>query len=481
MELASAQVIGAGLAAIGVGAAAAGVGNVFGSFLQGALRNPAAADGQQGRAVHRLRRRRAARPDGVRRGDDHPLRPLIAIGGGASAPPRRGEQCPRSTSFPMSSCRSCSGCCSSLASSISSSAGRWCRRSSRRSTSASSRSPPTWPPPSGPRPRPMRPRRPIAQRMDESRAEAMKLTAAAKSEARPGDREEGRQGRMPRSRPSSTKAEARSAPRAMPRAAEIEAVAAELTQEIVAKVAGLKVGRDEAAARRSKAESPMAEPVHTTRRHRSAAAPSMHEPTALGFDPGGWVALAMLVVFAILIWKKVPAAIGKALDKKIAADPRPARRGRGAAQGSRGAEGRISGQGAVCRRRSRGDDRARQARGRGDRRQGQGRRRGAGRAPQAGWPRTRSPPRSAPRSTSCAPPPPTAAAAAAARLIAERNDAGDRREAGRSGDQLRSPSWRSAAPELTLTAGAGPPRGADAFERLVRGFAARFRGRGRRG
>ena len=49
MELASAQVIGAGIAAIGVGAAAAGVGFVFGSFLQGALRNPGAADGQQGR------------------------------------------------------------------------------------------------------------------------------------------------------------------------------------------------------------------------------------------------------------------------------------------------------------------------------------------------------------------------------------------------------------------------------------------------
>jgi F-type H+-transporting ATPase subunit c len=46
MDLASAQVIGAGLAAIGVGVAAAGVGNVFGSFLQGALRNPAAAPGQ---------------------------------------------------------------------------------------------------------------------------------------------------------------------------------------------------------------------------------------------------------------------------------------------------------------------------------------------------------------------------------------------------------------------------------------------------
>ena len=44
-----AMYIGAGLAAIGVGLAALGVGNVFGSFLEGALRNPSAADGQQGR------------------------------------------------------------------------------------------------------------------------------------------------------------------------------------------------------------------------------------------------------------------------------------------------------------------------------------------------------------------------------------------------------------------------------------------------
>jgi F-type H+-transporting ATPase subunit c len=49
MDLASAKVIGAGLAAIGVGLAALGVGNVFGSFLESALRNPAAADSQQGR------------------------------------------------------------------------------------------------------------------------------------------------------------------------------------------------------------------------------------------------------------------------------------------------------------------------------------------------------------------------------------------------------------------------------------------------
>jgi F-type H+-transporting ATPase subunit b len=43
------------------------------------------------------------------------------------------------------------------------------------------------------------------------------------------------------------------------------------------------------------------------------------EPTAFGFGPGGWVALAMLLVFAIIIWKRVPAAIGKSLDSKIAA------------------------------------------------------------------------------------------------------------------------------------------------------------------
>src|SRR5207302_6975623 len=42
------------------------------------------------------------------------------------------------------------------------------------------------------------------------------------------------------------------------------------------------------------------------------------EPTFWGLNPGGWVALAMLVVFAILIWKRVPAAIGRSLDSKIA-------------------------------------------------------------------------------------------------------------------------------------------------------------------
>ena len=43
------------------------------------------------------------------------------------------------------------------------------------------------------------------------------------------------------------------------------------------------------------------------------------EPKALGMDATQWVALAMVIVLAIIIWKKVPAAIGAALDRKIGA------------------------------------------------------------------------------------------------------------------------------------------------------------------
>ena len=49
MDPQAAKLLGAGLAAVGAGMAALGVGNVFGSFLEGALRNPGAADSQQGR------------------------------------------------------------------------------------------------------------------------------------------------------------------------------------------------------------------------------------------------------------------------------------------------------------------------------------------------------------------------------------------------------------------------------------------------
>ncbi len=46
MDAEAAKLIGAGLAAIGAGMAAIGVGTIWGNFLNGALRNPAAADGQ---------------------------------------------------------------------------------------------------------------------------------------------------------------------------------------------------------------------------------------------------------------------------------------------------------------------------------------------------------------------------------------------------------------------------------------------------
>jgi len=48
------------------------------------------------------------------------------------------------------------------------------------------------------------------------------------------------------------------------------------------------------------------------------AAQAHAEPTAWGLDATGWVSLAMIVVLAILVWKKVPGAVGKALDRKIA-------------------------------------------------------------------------------------------------------------------------------------------------------------------
>ena len=43
------------------------------------------------------------------------------------------------------------------------------------------------------------------------------------------------------------------------------------------------------------------------------------EPTAFFLDAAGWVSLAMILVFAIMIWKRVPAIVGKLLDGKIAA------------------------------------------------------------------------------------------------------------------------------------------------------------------
>jgi F-type H+-transporting ATPase subunit b len=63
----------------------------------------------------------------------------------------------------------------------------------------------------------------------------------------------------------------------------------------------------------------MAEEQHsgaTTEAHGGAAPHA--DPSALGLDATMWVALAMLVVIGLAIWKKVPAMITGSLDKRIA-------------------------------------------------------------------------------------------------------------------------------------------------------------------
>jgi F-type H+-transporting ATPase subunit b len=42
------------------------------------------------------------------------------------------------------------------------------------------------------------------------------------------------------------------------------------------------------------------------------------EPTAFGLDAPAFISLAILFIIAIILWKRVPQAIGSALDKKIA-------------------------------------------------------------------------------------------------------------------------------------------------------------------
>jgi len=42
------------------------------------------------------------------------------------------------------------------------------------------------------------------------------------------------------------------------------------------------------------------------------------EPSAFGLTPPWFIAAAMIAVIAIMIWKKVPSAVGRALDSKIA-------------------------------------------------------------------------------------------------------------------------------------------------------------------
>jgi len=54
-----------------------------------------------------------------------------------------------------------------------------------------------------------------------------------------------------------------------------------------------------------------------TQAHAGVAEPH-EEPSALGLDPGGFVALSMLVVIAMMLVARVPAMIARALDQRIA-------------------------------------------------------------------------------------------------------------------------------------------------------------------
>jgi F-type H+-transporting ATPase subunit c len=51
MDPEAAKFLGAGIACIGMGTAGIGLGHIFGNYLAGAIRNPAAADGQFGRLI----------------------------------------------------------------------------------------------------------------------------------------------------------------------------------------------------------------------------------------------------------------------------------------------------------------------------------------------------------------------------------------------------------------------------------------------
>ena len=59
--------------------------------------------------------------------------------------------------------------------------------------------------------------------------------------------------------------------------------------------------------------------THASTEAAHGGAESHAKPKALGMDATMWVALAMLVVIGLAVWKKVPAVVTGALDKQIAA------------------------------------------------------------------------------------------------------------------------------------------------------------------
>jgi F-type H+-transporting ATPase subunit b len=64
----------------------------------------------------------------------------------------------------------------------------------------------------------------------------------------------------------------------------------------------------------------MAEPIHAVSLAEVKGTTELHvEPSAWGINAAGWVALSMLVVVALMLWKKVPQLITGMLDTRIAA------------------------------------------------------------------------------------------------------------------------------------------------------------------
>ena len=150
----------------------------------------------------------------------------------------------------------------------------------------------------------------------------------------------------------------------------------------------------------------MANP-HPTETVAHTEAPGGHgaaEATAFGIGPGFYVALAMLVVFALTIWKKVPAAIGKSLDKKIALIREQLAEAEALRKEAEALKAEYEAKAKSADKEAKAMLEARRGRCRSDRRQG---RRTMPRRWSPGarrWRNRRSPPKSAPRSTKFAPP-----------------------------------------------------------------------------
>ena len=66
------------------------------------------------------------------------------------------------------------------------------------------------------------------------------------------------------------------------------------------------------------ADADKLEGMHGTAATAEHSGPEALDPSALGLDATAWVSLAMIVVIVLMLWKKVPAVIGRGLDKKIA-------------------------------------------------------------------------------------------------------------------------------------------------------------------